>query len=377
MKIGKVKKGNYEYYRLQVTDSSGKRKEFLGKTKKEVKQKYEEFLKNDITNLNLSTMTVEEFFHYYLFEVILPSKSIKDKTFTYYEIFLRCHIKDSNISKIKIVDLKKEHLQKYFNEKQKENYKISTLKTLKGFISIVLTYAENEDIIKKNYIRGVKLQKETVKENIKLLTDKEIEILLRELESDKQLLIIVKLALATGMRINEILALTENDFDFKNNSINVNKTVSRFREYDLNNSYKSVLKATSPKTKNSVRVVYLPNSIIGNLKDFIRYVKQDYLKNSIKYNNNKILFTDKKFSYLGFERITPKLNRAYKKCKINQTGFHVLRHTHISKLYRAGINQKIIQEQVGHSNLNMTMHYTHIETKEQYDAVQNLNHYFS
>ena len=41
LKIGKVKKGNYEYYRVQITDSFGKRKEILAKTKKEVKLKYE------------------------------------------------------------------------------------------------------------------------------------------------------------------------------------------------------------------------------------------------------------------------------------------------------------------------------------------------
>lgn len=37
MKIGKVKKGKYEYFRIQVTDSLGNRKELLGKTRKEVK----------------------------------------------------------------------------------------------------------------------------------------------------------------------------------------------------------------------------------------------------------------------------------------------------------------------------------------------------
>ena len=40
------------------------------------------------------------------------------------------------------------------------------------------------------------------------------------------LLVIIKIALSTGMRINEILALTENDFDFNDCSINVDKTLS-------------------------------------------------------------------------------------------------------------------------------------------------------
>ncbi|MDE6182294.1 MAG: hypothetical protein K2F59_03720, partial [Eubacteriales bacterium] len=173
MKIGKVKKGNYEYFRIQVTDSLGNRKELLAKTRKEVKEKYEQFIKSDIGNLNLCNMTVEEFFHYYLFDIVLPSGSIKDKTFTHYEKLYRIHIKNSCISKIKITDLRKEHLQKYFNLKQQEDLKISSIKIIKGYISTVLTYAENEDIINKNFCKGIKLKKGTQKAENKLLTDEE------------------------------------------------------------------------------------------------------------------------------------------------------------------------------------------------------------
>ena len=375
MKIGKVKKGKYEYFRVQVTDSLGNRKELLGKTRKEVKEKYEQFIKSDIGKLNLCNMTVEEFFHYYLFDIVLPSGSIKDKSFTDYERLFRLHIKNSSISKIKITDLKKEHLQKYFNAKQQEEYKLNTIKAIKGYIGTVLTYAENEDIINKNFCKGIKLKKDIKQEENKLLTDEEIDRLLNSLEEDKQLLIIIKIALGTGMRINEILALNESDFNFDNNSININKTVSRCREYKGNN-FKMVTKITPPKTKNSIRICYFPNTLSKDLKEFIKSVKVEYFKKCIKYTNKSILFIDKKFNYIYYNRLAIKLNKLYKTNDINCSGFHILRHTHISKLYRQGINQKIIQQQVGHSNLNMTMHYTHIENKEQEQALQVLNNYF-
>lgn len=376
MKIGKVKKGNYEYFRIQVTDSLGNRKELLGKTRKEVKEKYEQFIKNDIGNLNLCNMTVEEFFHYYLFDIVLPSGSIKDKTFTNYEKLFRVHIKNSCISKIKITDLRKEHLQKYFNLKQQEDYKLNTVKSIKTYISTILTYAENEDIISKNFCKGVKLKKDTQQEQNKLLKDEEIEKLLKSLEEDKQLLTIVKIALGTGMRINEILALTESDFNFSDNSININKTITSCREYS-GNSFKNVTKATLPKTKNSIRICYFPSYLSKDLKEFIKSVKIKYFKYGIKYSNNSTLFIDNKFNYINATNLINKLKKYYKICNINCSGFHILRHTHISKLYRQGINQKIIQQQVGHNNLSMTMHYTHIENKEQAEALQSLNNYFA
>ena len=375
MKIGKVKKGQYEYFRVQVTDSLGNRKELLGKTRKEVKEKYEQFIKSDIGNLNLCNMTVEEFFHYYLFDIVLPSGSVKDKTFTNYEKLFRIHIKNSSISKIKITDLRKDHLQKYFNLKQQENLKISSIKVIKTYISTVLNYAENEDIINKNFCKGIKLKKDIKQKENKLLTDKEIEKLLNSLEEDKQLLVIVKIALGTGMRINEILALTESDFNFDNNSININKTVTTCREYN-ENSFKSVKKVTAPKTKNSIRICYFPSTLSKDLKEFIKSIKVKYFKKGVKYSNNSIIFIDKKFNYINCVTLINKLKKFYEKCNINCSGFHILRHTHVSKLYRQGISQKIIQQQVGHSNLNMTMHYTHIENEEQAQALQSLNNYF-
>ena len=375
MKIGKVKKGQYEYFRVQVTDSLGNRKELLGKTRKEVKEKYEQFIKSDIGNLNLCNMTVEEFFHYYLFDIVLPSGSVKDKTFTDYEKLFRLHIKNSSISKIKITDLKKEHLQKYFNLKQQEDLSLTTIKLIKSRIGMVLNYAENEDIVNKNYCKWVKLKKDISNEENKLLTDEEIEKLLNSLENDKLLLTVVKIALGTGMRINEILALTESDFNFNSNSININKTVSKCREYKGNN-FKIVTKITPPKTKNSIRICYFPSYLSNDLKEFIKSVKVEYFKKGVKYTNKSILFIDTKFNYINCVTLINKLKKFYEKCNINCSGFHILRHTHVSKLYRQGINQKIIQQQVGHSNLNMTMHYTHIENEEQAQALQSLNNYF-
>ena len=275
----------------------------------------------------------------------------------------RKHIKNSLISKIKTTELRKEHLQKYFNFKQSE-LKVGSIRTLKTFISTILNFAETEDIINKNYCRGVKLKKEITKEKNKLLTDKEIDNLLESLKKEKQLLMIVKIALATGMRIGEILALIENDIDFKNSSINVNKTVAVYKDFYTKKG-KFTTKITPPKTKNSIRVCYFPSSLLKDLKDYIKIIKIKYLKNGIKYNKNSLLFFNSKFKPSQTPTFSRKLNMYYKKCNINHTGFHVLRHTHVSKLYKQGISQKIIQQQVGHTNTSMTMYYTHIENNEQ------------
>ena len=177
------------------------------------------------------------------------------------------------------------------------------------------------------------------------------------------------------MRISEILALTEKDFDFDNNFINIDKTLSYCREYNQD-TFKYIIKSTSPKSKNSIRIVYFPKNFQKDLKAFIKYIKMEYFKKGVKYTPNSILFISPNFKYSWLNGKIAHLNKVYKKYGINHTGFHVLIHTYISKIYKSGINQKIIQEQVGHSNLNMTLHYTHVENVEKYNSAQNLNLYF-
>lgn len=67
-------------------------------------------------------------------------KEFKSQGYTYYHI-------QKQLDNIKLTDLRKEHLQKYFNNLIKSNLKLSTIKTFKVFINTVLNYAVDEDYI--------------------------------------------------------------------------------------------------------------------------------------------------------------------------------------------------------------------------------------
>ena len=191
--IKEFKSQGYTYYRIQKQLDKNNKVNVTGKSKEEVKEKYfnklEEFLNKDIANLDINNMTFSEFVSYYLFEVVLPSGSVKAKTFTSYEIIYRNRIKDSIISNIKLIELKREHLQKYFNNLLNTNLKLSTIKAVKGLVSIVLNYAVNEDYILKNYCSSIKLPNKTEDNKLsKYLTDEEISLIFENCK-DKRLLI--------------------------------------------------------------------------------------------------------------------------------------------------------------------------------------------
>ncbi len=380
-KIKEFKSKGYTYYRIQKQFDKNNKINITGKTKEEVKEKYfnklEQFLNKDIISLNVKSMTFSDFIKYYLFDIVLPSNSIKQKTFSSYETIYRVHIKNSMIANIKLIELKKEHLQKYFNNLIKTNLKISTIKQIKIFISTVLNYAVEEDYILKNYSISIKLPKNDKIKSNKYLTDEEISRIFENCK-DKRLLLIIKIALSTGMRINEILALTENDFNFDNCSINVNKTLSYSKQFEDENIYNNKNIITTPKSVSSIRIVYFNPNICKDIKSYINNEKQRYLKFGKKYTSDSSIFTNINFEKFYSCNLIHKINKIFYICNIDATGFHIFRHTSGSKLYEANVNIKTISEQLGHSNANITSNiYIHLDEEKKKDAIKHLDKYFS
>ena len=64
----------------------------------------------------------------------------------------------------------------------------------------------------------------------------------------------------TGMRVGELLALTLNDIDFKNNQIRINKTFYRLTGEDIINP---------PKTETSNRVIDIPEFLTDEIRDYV------------------------------------------------------------------------------------------------------------
>ena len=54
-----------------------------------------------------------------------------------------------------------------------------------------------------------------------------------------------------------------------------------------------------------------------------------------------------------------------RKLGIPHGGMHAFRHGRVSKMQDEGVNEKIIQLEVGHSSLRMTQRYTHFSPEKR------------
>ncbi|MFK8261411.1 site-specific integrase [Leuconostoc mesenteroides] len=165
----------------------------------------------------------------------------------------------------------------------------------------------------------------------------------------------ILLAIYSGARYSEVAALTRNDFNFTNNTININKS---WQANDQN------FKAT--KTKTSNRIIDLPPV-------FMKLVRQWTF--------------GKKYAFESITGLPPtnaavnkQLRRYLKKNDSKLITFHGLRHTHASFLLSQDIAIQYVSERLGHADVNITLStYAHLldkkrtlETNKTLKALSNL-----
>lgn len=244
----------------------------------------------------------------------------KDNTYESIERRIEKHItpffKDYKIEDISIKDYLK--WQNYIDNKGfKFNYKSSLHYTMSG----IFDYAYKMYGIKKipNLVGNFKNTQPS--DNGNIWTLEEFNRFL-EVISDKKDYIMFKLLYFTGMRKGELLALTWNDIDFINKTVNINKTITR--KHNIHN----------PKSESSNRIIYLPDSLMNELK--------------------KIKTDDQLIFDISFTTLKRKKDNYCELSGVKQIKIHEFRHSHAVLLYKNDIPIDEISNRLGHSKISIT-----------------------
>jgi len=142
----------------------------------------------------------------------------------------------------------------------------------------------------------------------------------------------VFLAMKTGLRFGELIALTWPDFDFEHQKLTVNKSV--------------VLGKSGPTKSGKVRYIPLTKSIC----EYFKSVKQ----------KDGLVFCEESGEFVHQKRIGYHLGKAYIKAGLPNMGWHALRHTFASHLANKGGALFAIKDLLGHSDIKTTMRYSHL-----------------
>ena len=153
-----------------------------------------------------------------------------------------------------------------------------------------------------------------------------------------------------GIREGELLALTPADFNFKKKTLRINKSYQRLQGKDV---------ITTPKTKNSIRTVVMPQFLCDEMQDCLK------LYYSLKPDDR--IFPVTKY-YLNHE-----MERGCKACGVKKIRVHDLRHSHVSLLINMGYTALAIGKRVGHSAEKITYRYAHLFPSVQLDMAEQLD----
>lgn len=248
-----------------------------------------------------------------------------------------------------IQDINKRAYQTFLNEYAKDKHR-STVKKLNTHVRGCVRDAVDEGIIRSDFTRGVVFSGEASKESDeKHLSYENSRILLNRIHNtlDESLAnYMILLGLTTGMRFGEIVGLTRSDFNFKDNTINIDKTWGYTKA--------NVQGFGETKNKSSVRKITMDNKTMAAFKSLFKNTPD---------NIHRLVFYSPQSMYKVFTNSTVnnRLNSILRDLKINQITMHGLRHTHASVLLYQGVSVYYVSERLGHSSIETTMnHYAHL-----------------
>ena len=181
------------------------------------------------------------------------------------------------------------------------------------------------------------------KHDARSLTRKEIDSLLTVCLNDWTHPLI-QVAIATGCRRGELLALEWPEVNFETGTLVVSKSL----EQTLDG-----LRVKCPKNGRT-RTFQLPQSAVTALKFQRESQAQNRELFGADYKNLHLVFCQPDGSYMDPALVSQTLVRRMKKAGISHASLHTLRHTHASGLLSNGVPLPVVSARLGHANTHVT-----------------------
>jgi integrase len=270
--------------------------------------------------------------------------------------------------------LKPEHLEAFYSRLQKEGradgnggLSAKTVRLVHGILYQSLEAAVKRRRIPYNVCRDVTLPHVERKEML-TLTAEEAQRLLAAAKGHR-LEALLTLALTTGMRRGELLALQWKDIDWEGRSLQVRRSVNRYAGQDF--------KVSEPKSKQSRRKIALPVLVLEVLAEHRTRQIEERLQAGPTWEDHGLLFSNAYGNYLNPSHLGTDFHKLLKKAKLPMVRFHDLRHTLASLLFRMKISPKMVQEILGHSDIAITLGvYSHVLPGMHEEAMAKMDHLF-
>ncbi|HLZ81034.1 MAG TPA: tyrosine-type recombinase/integrase [Ktedonobacteraceae bacterium] len=341
----------------EITLQTGKRKKAYCKTKQEAQRKKNEMLR-ELERGTLATGPQRK-----LGEYIQDWLENTHKSKLRLSVYLnyRKHVKHivAGLGDIWLQKLTPQQVQSFLSQKLNEGLSPKYVREMLGVLSLALNNAVKWGYLSRNVCELV-TRPRVPKHEIAPLTLEQARRFRQHIQGHRYE-VLITMAVVTGMRRGELLSLRWSDIDFQRNILQVLHTVDRFAGHGYVEG--------EPKSAAGVRSIRLPGFLVDMLKQH-RAEQMERKSKSKTWQERDLVFPNLRGGYTHPNRLGEAFRALLEEAGLPAIRFHDLRHSAATILLSMGVNIKVIQEMLGHSDISITLRvYGHLLPSMQQEAV--------
>jgi integrase len=337
-------------WQARVTLDGGRRKAYYGKTRLEVQQKLSAALHD--RDRGVPVVGEKQTLANYVPGWVQSLKhTMKPRSWQRCEELTRIHILPA-LGKLRLSRLQPQDLQQLYTAKLDAGLSPTTVRYIHMTVRGALAEAERTGLVPRNVARLVKPPRKQ-QEEMRVLDSDEVNRLLEAARGDRLECLYV-VAVHTGARLGELLALRWKDVSLDRASVSIQATLQKTRDG---------FAFAPPKSARSRRHIDLTPTAVAALRQHRKRQVEERLAVGAAWDGqHDLVFCTQLGQPLSGIHILryqfhPLLERAGLPC----IRFHDLRHTHATLLLGRGVNPKIVSERLGHSTVAITLDlYSHV-----------------
>ena len=356
---------------LGYSPKTGKanRKTFYGKTRIEVARKVTQLtgqVFSGIAPLDTGTMSLSQFISDYLWNFKKPT--IADSTFSWYLDIANVYIVPK-LGRYLIKDITPNLIQRFINALSKENLSHRTIKASRDLLNQLFKHAVDTRMLAYNPVSPTKLPKQRRNgdlsgKEVKVVPQADREKIMAVAQHDPRMKLALTVLMMTGMRTGEFLALRWKDIDFENQTIYIQNAITKENTYDDNGEItKKTTIIGDTKTACSVRKISVPHNVLEVIKQW-RDGLPGYITKTCQIDvlaPDAIIFPTERGKLRTYNGFRTTYRRFMDENSLHAYPLHTYRHTFATMLLEENVNPKIVQELLGHRDVETTLNtYSHV-----------------
>jgi integrase/recombinase XerD len=249
-----------------------------------------------------------------------------ESSFTSTMLFLQFY---GMLGKTDITQIVRSDLEAFIEHEQDRGLYISTVRTRMVSIVAFIHFLMDQDILSLSLLKR-RIRIKLPDALPRAIPPKDVQKLIRVIDDTRDRALIL-LLLRTGVRIGEALGLTVNDIDLAEKKVHL----------------------VTGEKNDTGRVVYLSHDALFALKRWLAIRKKETY---LFYGQD---------GPLSYSAARSRFAKYLKKARLDQKGHtvHSLRHTCASELLNAGMRLEVLQQLLGHGDIEVTRRYARLTDK--------------